>query len=81
MQPDAVDSTLLAAIAYDAPSELLQLTFRDQTIYQYRGVPAIVYAALLRAPSKGKYFNLAIRGKFPYASIPIASGQTDAHAT
>jgi hypothetical protein len=65
MQPAAINSTILAAAAYDAHSERLQLAFRDRTIYQYFGVPADVYEALLRAPSKGRYFNLAIRGRFP----------------
>jgi hypothetical protein len=81
MQTVAVDSAILAAIAYDAPSELLQLAFRDRTIYQYFNVPADVYEGFLRAPSKGSYFNHAIRGKFPYALIPNDSGQTDARAT
>ena len=81
MQPVTVESTLLAAIAYDAPSELLQLAFRDRTIYQYFGVPADVHAEFLRASSKGGYFNLAIRGKFPFALIPIDSRPTDAQST
>jgi hypothetical protein len=81
MQPVAVDSTLVAAIAYDAHSELLQLAFRDRTIYHYFGVPADVHEALVKAPSKGTYFNLAIRGKYPYVLIPITSGQKGPHAT
>jgi hypothetical protein len=64
----AVESTLLAAVAYDASNQMLELEFRDRAIYQYFGVPAEIHDALLRAPSKGHYFNRVIRGKFRYAS-------------
>ena len=67
MNVTAVESTTLATVAYDEVRELLQLEFRSLAIYQYFGVPAAVHAALLRATSKGSYFNRAIRGRFPYA--------------
>ena len=69
MRITAVESTMLAAVAYDEVSELLQLKFRSQTIYQYFGVPATVHAALLDAPSKGRYFNRIIRGGFRYCRV------------
>ncbi len=64
MKPIAVESTSLATVAYDAGRELLQIEFRDRAIYQYFSVPAEVHAALMCAPSKGSYFNRAIRGRF-----------------
>ena len=67
MQAAAVASTALVAVAYDARRELLQLEFRNRSVYQYFGVPVEVHQALLGAPSKGEYFNRAIRGRFPYA--------------
>ena len=67
MTATAVDSTTLATVAYDADRELLQIEFRDRTIYRYFSVPAEVHAALLRAASKGNYFNRVIRGRFAYA--------------
>ena len=67
MQPIAVESRTLASIAYDARRLLLQLEFRDRPIYHYFGVPEATYTELLRARSKGEYFNRAIRGRFPYA--------------
>jgi hypothetical protein len=70
MQTTSVESTLLATVAYDTRRKVLQLELRNQVIYQYFGVPTTVYEALLRAPSKGKYFNQAIRGKFPYSLGP-----------
>ena len=64
-----VESTTLATVAYDADRQLLQIEFRDRTTYRYRRVPADVHAALLRAPSKGSYFNRVIRGQFAFARI------------
>lgn len=67
MNITAVESTTLAALAYDEAHEILQLEFRSRAIYRYLGVPAPIYEALLSASSKGKYFNRAIRGIFPYS--------------
>ena len=65
----AVESTTLATVAYDEARELLQLEFCSRAVYQYLGVPAAVPRALLGAPSKGSYFNQAIRGRFPYRLV------------
>jgi len=64
-----VESTTLATVAYDEARELLRLEFRSQAIYHYLGVPPIMHHALLNASSKGRYFNLAIRGRFPYKRV------------
>jgi len=64
-----VESTTLATIAYDDASEVLQLDFCNRAVYLYFDVPAAVHQALLGAPSKGRYFNHIIRGRFPYRLI------------
>jgi hypothetical protein len=69
MNVTVVESTTLAAVGYDDAHELLQLEFRSGAIYRYDGVPAAVHEALLRASSKGNYFNRAIRGQFPYRLV------------
>jgi hypothetical protein len=61
-----VKSTTLSTLAYDDAHEILQLEFRNRAVYRYLGVPAQVYEALLSAPSKGRYFNQAIRRRFPF---------------
>ncbi len=65
-----VESTTLATVAYDEARQLLQLEFCSGATYLYVNVPAAVHQALLDAPSKGRYFNRAIRGRFPYQPIP-----------
>jgi hypothetical protein len=65
-----VESATLATVAYDGAQSLLQLEFRSGAVYQYFGVPAAVHEGLLRADSKGRHFNQAIRGWFPYRLVP-----------
>jgi len=69
MNVTAVESSTLATIAYDRTRKLLQLEFNSRALYQYLGVPARIHEGLLCAPSKGSYFNRAIRGKFRYIRI------------
>ena len=78
MNVTAVESTTLARVAYDDAQELLQLEFRSRDVYRYFGVPAAVHEALLRAPSKGGYFNQSIRGRFPYCLV--SQGNADVSA-
>ena len=66
MNSIVVESATLATLAYEEAREILQLEFRSGAFYRYYGVPVPVYEALLAAPSKGGYFNRAIRGNFPH---------------
>ena len=73
MNIKSVESATLAAIGYDETRKILHLEFRSHAIHRYFGVPRPVYEALAAAPSKGRYFNGAIRGQFPHS----ASSKTD----
>ena len=66
----SVDSTILAAVAYDGGRAELQLDFRDGARYAYSGVSPELFRDLLCAASKGSFFNRYIRGRFPYAKHP-----------
>jgi KTSC domain len=65
----AVQSGLLARMAYDHHQTLLQLEFRGGTVYQYFQVPCQTYQDLLQAASKGAYFNRHIRRVFRCARL------------
>ncbi len=79
MHITVVVSTTLSTVAYDGIRNLLQLEFRSRAVYRYFGVPAAVHEALLGAPSKGSYFNQAIRGRFAYVRVPgLLAAQTSA---
>ena len=69
MRVATVESTTLAAVGHDENLKRLQLEFCSRAVYHYFGVPAAVYEALLDAPSKGRYFNGTIRGRYPYRQI------------
>ena len=69
MRVATVESSTLATVAYDEARKLLQLEFCSRAVYIYFGVPATVHQALLDAPSKGRYFNQAIRDRFRYRLI------------
>ena len=66
MQLTSVKSTTLAAVGYEEAQQLLVLEFRNGDIYHYFDVPAAVQQALMKAPSKGTYFNAFIRDHYPY---------------
>ena len=70
--PRAVQSSLLASVAYDPQRAILQLEFGDRTVYQYFGVPVQSYQELLQAASHGAYFNRHIRSLFPFVLLPPA---------
>jgi hypothetical protein len=79
MRVATVESTALATVGYDEARELLQVEFCGRAFYHYFGVPAVVHQGLLAAPSKGSYFNHAIRGRFPFCLIAeLDAGAPDA---
>lgn len=64
-----LESTLLESAAYDGALQILFLQFRDHALYNYYEVPADVYDELLNAPSKGKYFNSRVRGRYRHQRV------------
>jgi hypothetical protein len=61
-----VESDAIRAMRYDRTQHLLEIVFRNGRVYQYVSVPAEVYANLLKAGSKGRYFTRYIRNNYPY---------------
>jgi lysyl-tRNA synthetase class 2 len=68
-----IESTVLASITYDEPTQLLLVEFRAGAIYCYFGVPLTVPAGLLAAPSKGAYFNRFVRARFSFTKLTTAN--------
>jgi hypothetical protein len=81
MNVTAVESTTLATVAYDEARKVLRLEFRSRAIYEYFGVPSAVHGGLLRAPSRGSFFNQAIRGQFPYSRVSAMQWKAPAAET
>ena len=65
-QGQRVDSSLIQAVRYDAPSCVLDVELLpDLRRYRYFDVPYSVFDELMAAPSKGTYFNDFIRDQYP----------------
>lgn len=69
MKRQAVESSNLASIGYDAENEILEVEFNHGGVYQYFDVPQDVYAELMNADSHGKYFSANIRNDFEYKKM------------
>ena len=69
VQVHPVQSSLVAAVAYHPAPALLDIVLTNGYQYRYFGVPHETYAALLRAASKGRFFNARIKRVFPYQRL------------
>ena len=58
-----IKSSAICSIAYELDQGLFVL-FQDGTEYLYKNAPIGVFKAWLKAESKGRFFNMNIRGKF-----------------
>lgn len=62
-------SSVIRAFAYDPAEQKLAVTFISGRRYAYLGVPEDVAQDLRTAPSKGEYFNTAIRDRYPFERL------------
>jgi hypothetical protein len=69
MQRVQLDSSLLASVLYQPDAELLDVEFRQGEHYRYFRVPPECFRQLLRAESKGRFFNRNIRNHFAYQHL------------
>jgi hypothetical protein len=67
MRLDPVDSSMLAAIGYDAGLQALVVLYNSGKAYQYLRVPVDVYHALMEAPSKGRYMLDQVIDHYQYS--------------
>ena len=66
----ALNSEALSSVHYDALRERLRATFcASARTYEYYGVSSADYAALMRADSRGAWFNAHIRDQFPFREL------------
>lgn len=59
-----VKSSNIQSIGYDPESKLLEIEFRNGSIYQYNNVPLNEHKSLMSASSHGSYFNKNIRNYY-----------------
>ncbi len=61
-----VDSTAISQIDYDTQRAKLLVRFASGERYVYVGVPGEVCRSFLEAESKGRFFQLQIRDRYPF---------------
>jgi hypothetical protein len=71
-----LDSGSLRAARYEEPELVLEVEFCDGAIHRYSWVPERTFQELLRADSKGRFFNLHIRKTFPSHRIRRAGANS-----
>jgi hypothetical protein len=60
----SVESTALATVGYSKRLRVLEIEFRNGAIYRYLEVAPDVYDALIKAPSKARFYDEKIRRKY-----------------
>ena len=61
-----VESTAISEIDYDAERTKLLVHFHSGERYVYVGVPGEVHRSFVDAESKGRFFQRAIRDRYPF---------------
>ena len=61
-----VDSAAISEIDYDAERTKLLVRFMSGERYVYVGVPGEVHRSFVEADSKGRFFQLKIRDRYPF---------------
>lgn len=69
MERERVDSSGISSVGYSKESAVLELEFSSGKVYRYFAVPSSVHAELMKAESKGTFFNQRIKDVFPFARI------------
>lgn len=69
MQRQAVVSSDLQSVGYEEANRVLEIEFRNNTTYQYFGVPVEAYRGLMSASSHGKYLHAYIKDVYTYEKI------------
>ena len=62
---EKVESSTISAVMYLAEKQELFIQFIGGTVYRYLEVSLEQYATLMGSESKGSYFNMYIKGKYP----------------
>jgi len=59
----------MRSVGYESKSQILEIEFQSGEVYQYLDVPEMVHKKLLRAESKGQYFNGEIREEYAFVRL------------
>lgn len=60
-----INSRAIRAVGYDPGSRRMKIVFAAGHDYDFCAVPPRVYENLLASPSKGRFYNEHIKGRYP----------------
>jgi hypothetical protein len=60
-----VNSSAMTAVGYDPLSRRMKITFTQGHTYDFCEVPQRIFDGLMRASSKGRYYNDHIKDLYP----------------
>lgn len=69
MQRTEVESSNIKSIWYDESNHILEVEFKDLSIYQYFNVPSSEYIWIMNANSHWEYLNENIKWVYEYEKI------------
>lgn len=64
MKRRPVFSTRIKSVGYDPDSQVLEIEFTDNSVYEYDGVPKSKFDGLVGSYSIGKYFEENIKNSY-----------------
>jgi hypothetical protein len=70
-------SSVIREASYDDTTREMRVTFVSGRIYIYSGVARSIYDAFSKAPSKGAFFNVAIRGRYHFHELAAFAPSQD----
>lgn len=70
-------STVIREASYDDTAKEMRVTFTSGRIYIYSGIAGTIYDAFCKAPSKGAFFNIAIRGRYHFREVTSPAPSQD----
>ena len=63
-----VKSSNIISVGYDETTSSLYVNYPSGT-YKYDGIEKSVYESLLTSPSKGRFMNANIKGRYSYSMV------------
>lgn len=64
-----VSSSNIVSIGYNSANQILEVEFKDSSVYEYFEVPSFLNDGLMRASSKGTFLAQRIKEKYRYQRI------------
>jgi hypothetical protein len=64
-----VESSSIATVGYDEEQQIMEIVFTDGRVYHFLEVPPERVLSLLRAESKGRFFNAEIKPNFDVRAV------------